>query len=937
MPLQVEVVSPFPVLVTAGASRLRQQLGAEVSVVERVMATSELGIRHAPGGPTALVARVAAALEPLGLEVGVDAKLSPGVVQLHIGSTADDPFENVNFRLSVNDRHLQESLEEAVVDLCGRSCSDSDVVPVRRSRILYGGAGRFARKAMQLLLLAHGVEARLQREWSTDDMDLMAVVSAPRLAALPPMQQYAIEFYTDDLSAASVVVDALASKGFVVQPLSLEALATSGPAGRHRSQSTTAGERLGTSLAALDDEYGDHPAIIRRVIESTLVGMGVDLADMPLETLDLGRKVPRVVLPIGAFRSGRLRPYGNRHACRYSVVLRGDDRASLDGLVTRFVQCGFARAALEEREGRRAGLVVPPRIVWAGHSPADEVKDAVRALVRAALAECGDTIQVEELDGTGDSDEIRIDLPFASLRAGGLEQLLRQSAASMEVQVLCPSRVAGRAIVDEMRRRGFRRVKLSTSRGRPRPGVYFGAAPRALIEPLCAWLEERFSIACPPHLVWHGEDRDVHVALPALEGDDAPEPSTDEPAESGQKTAMAADAIQAWVFGERHLEGRSFFCQEGSSLLVGDIRLPRASRSGHPRAPRLADLSHYALDETTATTIRLLASAVALREPCLLEGETSTSKTSAILFLAAHLGQPVLRLNLNGQTDTSELMGRYVPSNSGGAPWRWQDGAVVEAMLEGHWLVLDELNLAEPQVLERLNSVLERDPSLVLSEHDGRMIGPAQTHPDFRVFATMNPATYAGRSPLSPAFRDRFRAYRRAPVPGEHDMLAFLRAAVLGEGTAISVAGRTYLPEPRVASHATLSGCAVVMNSLPALARFHAGVTSAFGAASGPSPRERHSFTRRALLSLLDFMAAGEPSESRLREALVRYYIERVPPSEQPTMLRLLDASGLGPGTWAPVSSSSPPAPRVERREGDDASPDDDDLMLDAMLAHLAE
>ena len=50
-------------------------------------------------------------------------------------------------------------------------------------------------------------------------------------------------------------------------------------------------------------------------------------------------------------------------------------------------------------------------------------------------------------------------------------------------------------------------------------------------------------------------------------------------------------------------------------------------------------------------------------------------------------------------------------------PWRWEDGLVPQAMRQGWWLLLDEVNLAEPQILERLNSVLELDPSLVLTEH----------------------------------------------------------------------------------------------------------------------------------------------------------------------------------------------------------------------------
>src|SRR5262249_45468178 len=86
--------------------------------------------------------------------------------------------------------------------------------------------------------------------------------------------------------------------------------------------------------------------------------------------------------------------------------------------------------------------------------------------------------------------------------------------------------------------------------------------------------------------------------------------------------------------------------------------------------------------------------------------------------------------------------------------WRWQDGPVVTALKRGWWVLLDEVNLAEPQILERLNSVLERDPMLVLTEHDHSAFGPGgqPIHPDFRLFATMNPAEYSGRSVLSPAY-----------------------------------------------------------------------------------------------------------------------------------------------------------------------------------------
>jgi midasin len=143
----------------------------------------------------------------------------------------------------------------------------------------------------------------------------------------------------------------------------------------------------------------------------------------------------------------------------------------------------------------------------------------------------------------------------------------------------------------------------------------------------------------------------------------------------------------------------------------------------------------------------------------MLEGETATAKTTAILWLAQLARHTAVRVNLSGHTDTGELVGRYVPSTRSGSnrpAWEFSEGYIPKALREGWWVILDEVNLAESQVLERLNPVLEMPPTLVLTEHDGRRFGPNGDTPvseNFRIFGTMNPGEYAGRATLSPAFR----------------------------------------------------------------------------------------------------------------------------------------------------------------------------------------
>ena len=65
-------------------------------------------------------------------------------------------------------------------------------------------------------------------------------------------------------------------------------------------------------------------------------------------------------------------------------------------------------------------------------------------------------------------------------------------------------------------------------------------------------------------------------------------------------------------------------------------------------------------------------------------------------------------------------------------------GLLVEAMRAGHWLILDELNLAPTDVLEALNRVLDDNRELFIAETQTTV----KAHPHFMLFATQNPAGF---------------------------------------------------------------------------------------------------------------------------------------------------------------------------------------------------
>jgi midasin (ATPase involved in ribosome maturation) len=93
--------------------------------------------------------------------------------------------------------------------------------------------------------------------------------------------------------------------------------------------------------------------------------------------------------------------------------------------------------------------------------------------------------------------------------------------------------------------------------------------------------------------------------------------------------------------------------------------------------------------------------------------------------------------------------------------FEWCDGPLIEAMKNGEVFLLDEINLAEDAVIERINSVLEFHREITIAEkatdsNNNQKVEKLIAHPNFRIIATMNPSGDFGKRELSPALRSRF-------------------------------------------------------------------------------------------------------------------------------------------------------------------------------------
>jgi midasin len=85
-------------------------------------------------------------------------------------------------------------------------------------------------------------------------------------------------------------------------------------------------------------------------------------------------------------------------------------------------------------------------------------------------------------------------------------------------------------------------------------------------------------------------------------------------------------------------------------------------------------------------------------------------------------------------------------------------GALVEAVIEGWWILLDEVNLASADTLQCLSGVLEErnDSLLFLEKPDAEAV---HCHPDFRLFCCMNPSTDVGKKSLPESIKKRLTEF----------------------------------------------------------------------------------------------------------------------------------------------------------------------------------
>lgn len=215
-----------------------------------------------------------------------------------------------------------------------------------------------------------------------------------------------------------------------------------------------------------------------------------------------------------------------------------------------------------------------------------------------------------------------------------------------------------------------------------------------------------------------------------------------------------------------------------SRLRVCGIELPLRRNGGQgsgqgPGPPLIDARSALVLTPTTRRNLEAVSLGLCQGCPVLLEGPPGVGKSAIIDEVARVTGNHnVIKFHLDDQTDSKTLLGSYVCTEVPGE-FRWQAGALTQAVAKGIWVVFEDVDCAPFEVLSALILLLE-DRQLYIPGR-GEVLTAA---PNFQVFGTVT--TRTGRAASAGAREVLGSHWARVSIapPEESELVDIATAAV---------------------------------------------------------------------------------------------------------------------------------------------------------------
>ncbi|CAF1553476.1 unnamed protein product, partial [Adineta ricciae] len=107
------------------------------------------------------------------------------------------------------------------------------------------------------------------------------------------------------------------------------------------------------------------------------------------------------------------------------------------------------------------------------------------------------------------------------------------------------------------------------------------------------------------------------------------------------------------------------------------------------------------------------------------------------------------------RTQLIKLKDSFKVNSKSSLIFRFVEGSLVQALRNGDWILLDEINLASSETLQLLSGILESEHGTIwLAERGDKQ--PIVRHSNFRLFGCMNPASDVGKRDIPIGIRNRF-------------------------------------------------------------------------------------------------------------------------------------------------------------------------------------
>lgn len=270
----------------------------------------------------------------------------------------------------------------------------------------------------------------------------------------------------------------------------------------------------------------------------------------------------------------------------------------------------------------------------------------------------------------------------------------------------------------------------------------------------------------------------------------------------------------------------------------------------------------------------------------LLTGHTGTGKSSLIEQFCARLNRPVFRVGSHGRLEFPDIVSRVGFDEAGKMKVFYL--AVVQAMVSGGVLLVDEFNFLPPAAVGALNGLLDGAPLLI--EQTGELVRP---HPLFRVVFTGNAvdgadaSLYRGVQRTNIALLDRFLAME-VDYPSPEIEIAVLKR--LGDPENVWIRPQI---APKAATKMTLSQVPEVIQKM--MVEVANDIRKSFKGVGADGSGSTTTLSTRTLLRWMRLMSIPTKTTNhaqyieKLKQSLCFALLDRCPYGERRAILERID------------------------------------------------